>query len=67
MSATEAEGGGVAIDRFLGVNDVVGTNPSFLFGPFNLRGNKQLPSTAPLGFHTAADARRIQFGLKVVF
>jgi len=53
--------------NFLGVNDVVGNNPSYLFGPFNLRGNKQLASTAPLGFHTAADARRIQFGLKVVF
>jgi hypothetical protein len=68
--------------NFLAVNDVVCggnvdprfTDPAFpgcdtriLFGPFNLRGSKAIPSTAPLGFTAAASPRQFQFGLKVAF
>lgn len=61
--------------NFLRVNDVVcgtaaqpgfinGCDPKFLVGPFDFKGNRDLPPTAPLGFVTAAPARQIQFGLK---
>jgi hypothetical protein len=61
--------------NFLRVNDVVcgtvaqpgfisGCDPKFLFGPFDFRGDRGLPPTAPLGFVTAAPARQFQFGLK---
>lgn len=53
--------------NFLAVNNFVGTDPKYLFGPFNLRGIRNLPSTSPLGFTTAGDPRRIQFGLKIAF
>lgn len=53
--------------NFLSVNNFVGTDPRFLFGPFNLRGNRNLPSTSPLGFTSAGDSRRVQFGLKLTF
>ena len=53
--------------NFLAVNDVVGTDPRFLNGPFNLRGDRNLPSTSPLGFTAANEPRRFQFGLKAVF
>lgn len=53
--------------NFLAVNDVVGLDPKFLFGPYNLRGSRDIPETAPLGFTAAGDPRRIQFGLKLVF
>lgn len=61
--------------NFLRVNDVVcgttsqpgfinGCDPKFLTGPFNLKGVRDLPPTAPLGFVSAAPARQFQFGLK---
>ena len=53
--------------NFLAINDVVGLDRRFLLGPFNLRGDRSLASTSPLGFTAAADPRRIQFGLKIVF
>ena len=64
--------------NFLRVNDVVcgttaqpgfinGCDPKFLFGPFDFRGDRSLPPTAPLGFVTAAPARQFQFGLKFEF
>ena len=53
--------------NFLALNDIVGTDARFLSGPFNLRGNRALPSTAPLGFTAADDPRRFQFGLKIAF
>jgi len=53
--------------NFLAVNDVVGRDPNFLFGPFNLRGGRNISRTSPLGFTTTADPRRIQFALKIVF
>jgi hypothetical protein len=53
--------------NFLAVNDVVGTNPRFLEGPYNLRGDRSLSALAPLGFTAAGDPRRFQFGLKVAF
>lgn len=61
--------------NFLRVNDIVcgtaaqpgsinGCDPKFLTGPFDFRGNRDLPPTAPLGFVTAAPPRQFQFGLK---
>jgi hypothetical protein len=61
--------------NFLRVNDVVcgtgaqpgfinGCDPKFLFGPFDFKGDRGLPPTAPLGFVTATPARQFQFGLK---
>jgi len=61
--------------NFLRVNDVVcgttsqpgfinGCDPKFLFGPFDFKGVRGLPPTAPLGFVSAAPARQFQFGLK---
>jgi Carboxypeptidase regulatory-like domain len=62
--------------NFLRVNDVVcgttsqpgfinGCDPKFLTGPFNFKGIRGLPPTAPLGFVSAAPARQFQFGLKL--
>ena len=62
--------------NFIRVNDIVcgtaaqpgfinGCDPKFLNGPFNFRGDRSLPSTAPLGFVAAAPPRQIQFGLKI--
>jgi len=62
--------------NFLRVNDVVcgtaaqpgfinGCDPKFLIGPFDFKGSRDLPPTAPLGFVTAAPARQFQFGLKL--
>ncbi|MBV9960161.1 MAG: TonB-dependent receptor [Acidobacteria bacterium] len=64
--------------NFLRVNDVVcgttaqpdfinGCDPKFLTGPFDLRGVRGLPPTAPLGFVSAAPPRQFQFGLKYEF
>lgn len=61
--------------NFLRVNDVVcgttsqpgfinGCDPKFLNGPFDFKGIRGLPPTAPLGFVSAAPARQFQFGLK---
>jgi hypothetical protein len=41
-----------------------GCDPKFLNGPFNFKGVRGLPPTAPLGFVSAAPARQVQFGLK---
>jgi hypothetical protein len=53
--------------NFLSVNDVIGSDPELLRGPYNFRGDKSKLPTAPLGFTSAADARQIQFGLKFIF
>jgi hypothetical protein len=53
--------------NFLSVNDVFGTSPEFLRGPFDLRGSKNIPATSPLGFNSAAPPRQVQFGLKISF
>ena len=64
--------------NFLRVNDVVcgttaqpgfisGCDPKFLTGPFDFRGIRGLPPTAPLGFVGAAPPRQFQFGLKFGF
>ena len=61
--------------NYLRVNDVVcgtsaepgfinGCDPKFLTGPFDFRGIRGLPQTAPLGFVSAAPPRQFQFGLK---
>ncbi len=61
--------------NFLRVNDVVcgttsqpgfisGCDPKFLYGPFDFKGVRGLPPTAPLSFVSAAPARQFQFGLK---
>ena len=62
--------------NFLRVNDIVcgtaaqpgfinGCDPKFLTGPFDFKGIRGLPPTAPLGFVTAAPPRQFQFGLKL--
>src|SRR5688572_19604053 len=64
--------------NYLRVNDVVcgtaaqpgfinGCDPKFLTGPFDFRGIRGLPPTAPLAFVTADTARQFQFGLKFEF
>jgi hypothetical protein len=53
--------------NFSSVFDVFGTDPRFLFGPFNLRGSRDIPRNSPLGFSSAFAGRQIQFGLKVAF
>jgi hypothetical protein len=58
--------------NFEAVNNFVGLNPKYLIGPFapgvfNATGDRNLPSTAPLGFTSAFDPRRFQFGLKIAF
>ena len=61
--------------NYLRVNDVVcgtsaqpgfinGCDPKFLIGPFDFRGVRGLPQTAPLGFVSAAPPREFQFGIK---
>jgi hypothetical protein len=70
------------VTNFLAVNDVVcspGVDPAnvdprfpgcdarLLFGPYNVRGSKNIRRTSPLGFNAAGAGRQIQFGLKVVF
>ncbi len=44
-----------------------GCDPMFLVGPFDFKGRRDLPATAPLGFAGAAPPRQFQFGLKVAF
>jgi Carboxypeptidase regulatory-like domain/TonB dependent receptor len=53
--------------NFLSVNNFVGTDLKYLGGPFNLHGDRSLPSTSPLGFTSAGDPRRIQLALKIAF
>jgi hypothetical protein len=64
--------------NYLRVNDVVcgtaaqprfinGCDPKFLTGPFDFRGIRSLPPTAPLGFVAAAPPRQFQFGLEFEF
>ncbi len=59
--------------NFAVVNNLsVGNNPKYLVGPFpenvfNVRGDKSLPASAPLGFSSTFDPRRLQFGVKIAF
>ncbi len=59
--------------NFQAVNNLsAGNNPKYLVGPFpagvfNVRGDKNLPQSAPLGFVSSFDPRRLQFGLKIAF
>ena len=63
--------------NFSAVNDVFPLNPNpfqdgpytvnLLNGPYNLQGSKQIDPSQPLGFKSAFDGRRIQFGLKFTF
>jgi hypothetical protein len=53
--------------NFLSVNDVFGTDPQFLFGPYNLKGSRRIAPTSPLGFNSALPGRQVQFGLKMAF
>jgi carboxypeptidase family protein len=53
--------------NFLSVNDVFGVNTPFLFGPFDVRGSRDIAPTSPLGFNSALPAFQAQFGLKFAF
>jgi hypothetical protein len=58
--------------NFEAVNNFVGLDPRFVTnapaaGVFNVSGDRALPSTSPLGFTSAFDPRRFQFGLKIAF
>ena len=59
--------------NFQAVNNLsAGNNPKFLIGPFadgvfNVTGDRNLPQSAPLGFASSFDPRRLQFGLKIAF
>lgn len=52
--------------NMLGINNIVGTS---LIGStdFNLSGRRDRTPTEPLGFTTAADARKLQLGLRFTF
>jgi hypothetical protein len=53
--------------NFISVNDVIGTDPQYLTGPFDQTGSAAIPPTSPLGFNVAAPGRQLQVGVKVVF
>jgi len=53
--------------NFLAVNDVVGTDPQYLRGPFHRTGSRSIPPTSPLGFTTAAPGRQLQVGFRLLF
>jgi hypothetical protein len=53
--------------NFLSVNDVFGSDPTVLFGRYNLKGSRDIPPTSPGGFNSAAPGRQVQFGLKIAF
>jgi hypothetical protein len=70
------------VTNFLAVNDVVcspgvdpthvdprfpGCDAQLLFGPFNVKGSKNISRNSPLGFNSALPGRQIQFGLKIAF
>jgi hypothetical protein len=53
--------------NFLTVNDIVGTDPTFLSPPFNLRGSDEIAPTSPLGFNSALPGFQAQFGVRIAF
>src|SRR5262249_54678143 len=53
--------------NFTSVNNIIGTDPQYLSGPFNLEGRRGASQFSPLGFNAAAAARQVQFGLKLHF
>jgi hypothetical protein len=53
--------------NFLSVNDVFGSDPTVLFGRFDLKGSRDIPPGSPGGFNSAAPGRQVQFGLKLAF
>ena len=54
--------------NFSSVNDQFSVgDPVLLTGPFNVKGNRSLSPTTPLGFTSAFPGRQIQFGLKLVW
>lgn len=53
--------------NYLRVNDVIGVATPLLLGPYNVKGDRTLAPTAPLGFTAAFPARQFQFGLKLGF
>jgi len=54
--------------NFLSVNNNIGRTGTLFNGPnYNLRGDRSVSPSSPLGFTTADDPRRIQFGLKIAF
>lgn len=53
--------------NYLRVNDVIGVATPLLLGPYNVKGDRTLAPTSPLGFTAAFPARQFQFGLKLGF
>ena len=53
--------------NFIAVNDVIGTDPQFLGGPFDRTGSRALPPSSPLGFSAAAAGRQMQIGFRLLF
>lgn len=56
--------------NFASVNDVIGPDPTaadYNIGSFRLKGLRTRQITEPLGFNSAFEARRIQFGVKFIF
>jgi hypothetical protein len=53
--------------NFTSVNNIIGTDPQYLSGPFILQGRRGVSQFSPLGFNAAALARQVQFGLKLHF
>lgn len=49
--------------NFASVNNTVGIIP----GPFNLTGRTDRTPSQPLGFTSASDPRRLQFGVRIIF
>lgn len=53
--------------NFIAVNDVVGADPQFVYGPFDRGGREGVPATTPLGFTVAAPGRQMQVGFRATF
>lgn len=53
--------------NFIAVNDIVGADPQYVNGPFNLHGRKSVAATTPLGFTVAAPGRQMQIGVRLTF
>lgn len=53
--------------NFISVNNIIGTDPQYLKGPFNLEGRQDVSRFSLLGFNAAAPGRQVQFGLRLHF
>ena len=53
--------------NYLRVNDVIGLDPRYLDGPYDLKGRRGIAPSEPLAFSAAYPARQFQLGFRFVF